>query len=540
MASSTRSITTPASATAGFPATSPPAVVGEPPVAKPRRRRRYRSLAAKAAILGIIFLAVPAIVYDQFHAADEAQKALLLRSVREQGRVMQQALQPLLSTSERPPLPQLGREIARLAGDVTNVKLLYAPTGQSDFYYIASWPVVPQAQLEAEHDRLEQQGILDRLSATCEGELPIALRYAAASGKEEIVTSLTPMKTPTGCWALVTSFSSEVLPGSNLGRPYWASPEVRVAAGIYLAMVLLTFTTIWTIRRGLARFAERARAIRERHPGGGSFSAQNDVPELADVAAEFDDMVEVLDASARDLRRAAEDNAHAFKTPIAVIRQSLEPLKRSIEAGNQRGLRAIGLIESSLDKLDGLVASARRLDEATADLMDTPRADVDLSGLLARMLQAHADVLAQRRLVLKGHIQPKVIIYANEEMVESVVENLFDNAVSFSPDGENIGIRLEARDGLAELMIGDSGPGVAPDLLSRIFDRYFSNRTEADGAADAQPHFGIGLWIAKRNVEALGGTIQAENRRPSGLLMRVTLPLADIARLPAPAAKQRG
>ena len=197
----------------------------------------------------------------------------------------------------------------------------------------------------------------------------------------------------------MTSFSAPSPPGATLGRPYWASSEVRFAAAIYLAMVLLTFTTFWSIRRGLQRF-RRARPLDPRAaPGGGSsFRAQNDVPELADVAEEFDHMVEVLDASARDIRRAAEDNAHAFKTPIAVIRQSLEPVKRAIAAENRRGLRAIGLIESSLDKLDGLVASARRLDEATADLMDMPRTDIDLSRVLGRLLQAHADVLVERRI----------------------------------------------------------------------------------------------------------------------------------------------
>jgi two-component system sensor histidine kinase ChvG len=66
-------------------------------------------------------------------------------------------------------------------------------------------------------------------------------------------------------------------------------------------------------------------------------------------------------------RRTAEDNAHAFKTPIAVIRQSLEPLRRALTDDNQRAQRAIGLVEHSLDRLDGLVASARRLDEATVE-----------------------------------------------------------------------------------------------------------------------------------------------------------------------------
>jgi two-component system, OmpR family, sensor histidine kinase ChvG len=511
-----------------------PATSATAPPAAPRKRPRWRfvrSLAAKVTVLALIFLAVPLIVYERFSEADEAQKALLLRSVREQGRVMSQALVPLLSESIRPDLPQLSRVLARFADDITNVKLLFSPADRPGFFYVASWPAVSSAQLAAERDELVREGVLDRLAATCQGELPFALRYPLPTGTNEIVTSVTPLRTPAGCWAVVTSFSATSIPGAPLGRPYWASPEVRVAAVIYLAMVILTFTTFWSIRQGLRRFAERASAIRERRPGG-SFGAHDDVPELADVAEEFDRMVEVLAASARDIRRAAEDNAHAFKTPIAVIRQSLEPLKRAVMADNQRGQRAIGLIESSLDRLDGLVASARRLDETTADVMDTPRSDIDLSSALVRLLQAQADVLIARRIELKGHIRPKVMINANEEIIETVIENLFENALSFSPEGASVGVRLEVRDGMAELLIGDSGPGVSAEHLERMFDRYFSYRPASEGPSEGQVHFGIGLWVARRNVEALGGTIMAENRAPHGLLMRVKLPLAELARLP--------
>src|SRR5689334_11357492 len=182
MLSSIRSTTTPASATAGPPATSRQATevaALPPPAAAPRRASRlYRSLAVKAAVLAIIFLAVPIIVYDQFRAADEAQKAVLIRSVREQGRVMAQALAPLLSGSERPALPQLGRELARFADELTNVKLIFSPPGESAFFYVASWPAVPTAQLDAERAKLQQQGVLERLGQTCEGELPFALRYS--------------------------------------------------------------------------------------------------------------------------------------------------------------------------------------------------------------------------------------------------------------------------------------------------------------------------------------------------------------------------
>src|SRR5690606_18893732 len=321
-------------------------------------------------------------------------------------------------------------------------------------------------------------------------------------------------------------------PGAHLGVPYWATAEVRISAIVYLAMALLTFTTFWSIRRGLRRFADRARAVSE---GGahGSFGEQNDIPELAEVAQEFDRMVERLKKSAEDIRRAAEDNAHAFKTPIAVIRQSLEPLRRTIGPENQRGLRALGLIESSLDKLDGLVASQRRLDEATADIINTKRLPIDRSRLVHQLLAAQAGVFARRRLSLKGHVVPGVVVMGDEEMIETVIENLLENAISFSPEGESIGVRLETRGQSAELLVGDSGPGVPEADLERIFERYFSQRpARKDG--DGGTHFGIGLWIARRNVEALGGTIRAENRRPNGLLMRVLLPLAPGVRIARP------
>jgi two-component system sensor histidine kinase ChvG len=240
-------------------------------------------------------------------------------------------------------------------------------------------------------------------------------------------------------------------------------------------------------------------------------------------------MVSALDASAREIRRTAEDNAHAFKTPIAVIRQSLEPLSRAIPADHPRGQRALGLIENSLDRLDGLVSSARRLDEAAADLINTPRTAVNLSMLLHRLLHAHADAIAERQLALDGHIPSGVIIYANEEMIETVLENIVDNALSFSPKGGSIEVRLDRSDRMAEVTIADTGPGVAPENLERIFDRYFSRRPGMEGQAS---HFGIGLWIARRNIEALGGTIRAENRPPHGLLMRIDLPLLRATRPP--------
>ena len=477
-------------------------------------------------MVALILLTVPVIVFERFRAADDVQQSLLLRSVREQGHLTAQALAPLLKDGERAPLPQLGRELERLADDVASVKLLFEAHDRSGFYYIASWPTVPNAQLETERAALIDAGVLQRLSASCEGEVPLSLHYRAPERDDQIVTSVTPLHTTAGCWVFVTTLSAGSLSGLDLGRPYWERQDVRLAAAIYLAMIVIIFTTFWSIRRGLKRFVEHARAIRERQPGI-SFADQNDVPDLVEAALEFDHMVEVLATSAQDLRRAAEDNAHAFKTPIAVIRQSLEPLRRAVDPQKERNARALNLIEGSLDKLDGLVSSARRLDVAAAILMDMPRSIVDLSRLLRRLVEANSDILARRGIGLKHRIRPDVMVSGHEEMLETIVENLFDNAVSFSQDGGTIEVTFAVVAGLAELLIADSGPGVPMEYMERIFERYFSYRPSRPIEIDTPSHFGVGLWIAKRNVQALGGTITAENRSPNGLLVRVTLPLAE-------------
>src|SRR5215472_15919621 len=525
---STTSRTTPASDTAG------------PGRNEARRGLRWASsLKAKTAALFVIFVLVPVFLYLQFSSAHRDSQELLLNSVRDEGRVISKSLLPLLETADRGSLPELGHHLARFAGEVTTIKVLLAPAdagaGSDGFYYVASWPAVAPSNLDAERETLARQGVLDRLAQNCRGEMPFSLIYHRPTGGAEIVTAVTPLSTAAGCWAVIASFSADAYPSAHLGQPYWATPPVIVAALIYLAMAAITFATLLSVHRGLRRFAERARRIREQGPDAGSFAGRKGLPELAEVAAEFNRMVDALPSSAADIRRTAEDNAHAFKTPIAVIRQSIEPVRRALPEGNQRAQRALGVVERSVDRLDGLVASARRLDEATADVIAKPRVSIDLGRVIGSLIQIRSTILATRdvSIILASHdltisaeLWPGLLVLGSEEMIETVVENLIDNAVSFSPAGGEVLVHL-TRDGrFAHLTVLDEGPGVPTERLGRIFDRYYSER-RAELAGDAPPsYFGIGLWIARRNVEAMGGTIGAENRTPRGLAIHVRLPLA--------------
>jgi two-component system sensor histidine kinase ChvG len=121
---------------------------------------------------------------------------------------------------------------------------------------------------------------------------------------------------------------------------------------------------------------------------------------------------------------------------------------------------------------------------------------------------------------------PGVFVLGTEEMIESLAENLIDNAVSFAPPGSQILVQLTRDDSFAHLTVSDQGPGVPVDRLERIFDRYYAERHAEASDEPSESHFGIGLSIERRNVEAMGGTIEAENRTPQGLAVHVRLPLA--------------
>lgn len=515
----------------------------------------WRSMASRLLLLTLVFVAVPVLLYDQFQRADEASQQLLLKSAQRQGELIARALEPELLGVDRTALPSLSIALARYGDDRTRLKLLVRPrvaasgsattasgakAGPEPFFYVAAAPSLSTADIDAERRLLLEQGVLDRLGSSCAGNSTLAMRVPHVEGGEEVLSSITPIKTSFGCWALVTSHATEAYISSSIGRPYWSTPAVQAAAAIYLAMAALVLAVLAGIWRNLNRFGDLARRIvggedvPDQDSGNASFAARNTVPELAGVAEDFDRLVSTLRDSAQSLRRAAEDNAHAFKTPIAVIRQSVEPLRRALPAENARSQRALTMIEKSLDKLDGLVSFARRMDEAAADLLAPARRRVDLSSLVERMAGGYTGLLAERRLHMRSRIDAGLVVRASEETLETIVENLVENAVSFSPPDGTVSVRLTRVGSCTELVVDDEGPGVDPANLERIFERYFSHREPGRGMPEDEmaahqagaAHFGIGLWIVRRNIEAFGGRVRAENRPTGGLRMTVTLPLA--------------
>ena len=461
----------------------------------------WRSLTVRLVLLVTIFVAVPLILYTRFQAADYEKQQLLLQAVRDKGLLIARALEPTLARADAIPYFRLGEELARFASGPVSLKLLLRPAATAPdalgFFYIASAPPVPTDALDIERRRLIDDGTLFRLVQSCAGDVPLSLMVDLPGGRTELLTSITPVRTSGGCWALVVSYRLADVVELSVGRPYWRSPEVQVAGAIYLVLAALSIGLFFGLWRSLRRFGRMARAIRaEGHAP--RFAERSTIPELREVADEFDRMVETLRASASNIRRAAEDTAHAFKTPVGIVRQSLEPIRARLDPADARAIRAVAAIESALEKLDQLIAAARRLDQATADLLDPPRERVDLSRLCRGVIEGYAQTRSSGGARVTGDIAPDVIVVGGDDMIETVIENLVDNALSFSPPAGEIRLALRRGGSAAIVTVDDQGPGVPGDRLERIFERYYSERPDSRASDGAGPsggnaHFGVGL-----------------------------------------------
>jgi two-component system sensor histidine kinase ChvG len=150
---------------------------------------------------------------------------------------------------------------------------------------------------------------------------------------------------------------------------------------------------------------------------------------------------------------------------------------------------------------------------------------MDLSRFLRDLVPGYEAALAGQGKRLIALVEPQVEAFANHDLMEPVIENLLENAASFTPPGGTIEVSLGREDGKVRLSVLDQGPGVRPRLLPHIFERNMSFRDQADGEPNlASGHQGLGLWIVRRNVEGLGGSVSARNLTRGGFEVTVSLP----------------
>jgi two-component system sensor histidine kinase ChvG len=225
----------------------------------------------------------------------------------------------------------------------------------------------------------------------------------------------------------------------------------------------------------------------------------------------------------------AADVAHEIRNPLTSIRSAVETLELVKDpTARERLLRILQLDVQRLDRLVTDISNASRLDAELS--RDSPR-PLDLGRLLGEVAALYQAIAKPGNTPVVYTAPPgmePIFVSARETPLGQVFRNLIDNARSFSPPGGQVRVSLMLSRGRAVAFIEDDGPGIPPENLETIFQRFYTSRPK--GAAFGG-NSGLGLSIARQITEAHGGTLHAENRTSpdggvAGARFIVSLPAA--------------
>lgn len=282
-----------------------------------------------------------------------------------------------------------------------------------------------------------------------------------------------------------------------------------VAAAVMLVLSILLAGTIAGPVHKLAAAAERVRRgtrSRERIP---DFSSRND--EIGHLARTLREMTDALYWRIDATGQFAADVAHELKNPLTSLRSAVETLPLAKKEGDRD--RLIAVIEHDVRRLDRLITDISDASRLDAELVRADAEPVNIASLLDAVTAIGNELGAQDgvsvSLATEGHHRDVYFVEGHDIRLGQVFTNLIDNARSFSSDGDTVRIGLRRVGPTIEVTVDDDGPGIPPDNLERIFERFYTDRAEQSGFGQSS---GLGLSISRQIVEAHRGRIWAENR----------------------------
>jgi len=184
-------------------------------------------------------------------------------------------------------------------------------------------------------------------------------------------------------------------------------------------------------------------------------------------------------------------------------------------------------VQSDVKRIDRLITDISDASRLDAELSRETNSPVDIQRLLETIVEIYRMMELPRgvKIELNLNLPPDATVVGRDERVGQVVRNLVDNAVSFSPKDGIVTISARTEDGKVCMTVEDQGPGIPPDNLETIFQRFYTERPQEH---DFGKNSGLGLSIARQIAGGMGGSIRAENRVAGGARFIVLLPLAGL------------
>jgi two-component system sensor histidine kinase ChvG len=302
-----------------------------------------------------------------------------------------------------------------------------------------------------------------------------------------------------------------------------------VAASV---MVVLSFLLAGTIAGPMQRLAESAEVVRRRTKSRveiPDYTRRRD--EIGHLSGTLRDMTNALYSRIEAIESFAADVAHELKNPLTSLRSAVETLP--LAKTDESRARLLSVIQHDVKRLDRLISDISDASRLEAEMQRQDASPVDLAKLLTAVVSVANDVPhddgVKVTLNFEGGNSQAFVVPGHDSRLGQVINNLIDNARSFSPPEGTVRIMCRRLRNEVEIVVDDDGPGIGPDALEKIFERFYTDRPQHGFGQNS----GLGLSISKQIVEAHSGRMWAENRMSAATPDGTVLGARFVVRLPA-------
>jgi len=338
-----------------------------------------------------------------------------------------------------------------------------------------------------------------------QGEPVMGARYDAEDNL--VVTVSRPVQRVQNVLGVVTVESNDVSSIVNAERQALA-PIIGLA---FLTMFLtsLSLTLFITLpMRKLARAAEIVTRSAKKRDAIPDLSNRRD--EIGDLSLVLRDMTEGLYTRIDDIANFAADVAHEIKNPLTSLRSASDTLRVAKKPEQREKL--IDIIQQDVSRMDRLITDISKASKVDANLARETAMTLDVAEIAENIVEFYQQTRsgAGPDVVNGSTLEPDNPIYirAYETPFAQVLRNLIDNALTFSPAEGKVTVTARKAEKRVIFTVEDEGPGIPPDNLETIFERFYTQRPKG---ASFGSHSGLGLAICRQIIEAHRGTIQAQN-----------------------------
>ena len=243
--------------------------------------------------------------------------------------------------------------------------------------------------------------------------------------------------------------------------------------------------------------------------------------ELGKLSRDFNILAKTLDKNSESQKQWLADISHELRTPIAILKSELEAVEDGIREFDKETLQSL---THEVKRINNLVNDLYELTLADLGAMKYQMREMNIGSCLKEVIESYRDRLESSEIEIKELINTEGAFLGDSYRLEQLFTNLIENTLRYTDSPGKLEIHLKENKENILITFSDSEPGVDPDVLDKVFDRFFReelSRSREKGGA------GLGLAICHEIVEAHSGKINATQSEHGGLSIQISLPKGD-------------